>query len=453
MDTIQFNVPRSDHDLVEAMEQAYENIQWRKYMAYLEMADIEYDMKIENATDLVFIESGDYDALIDVYREAGEENAEKKKNIFGHIADFISGIIKKIKGVFSGSKGKELPDNTQVQVDESFIKNMPIIGNLAEGICKIMTAISNRDWRTLGGGILDTVVGATETVAGIFGAKNVVDVVKKSKTVGELKQLRDKVQKAINEADGIIDKIKAGIEALFGKSDEKDDQNLAQKAFDILEKALSPIRTVATRLTGWITGKFKNDDDLSKEQKEKDDQTAQEVQDGANEEKEDGKTPKNTNDNSGSETGNGNNKEEGKKEPKKEGNNNENGSSEEENHHSVNGRWSRKGNYVGQGDKIIYSNGTWKLKDGGKLSIQDAKNKKGEIVLADGTKVQASVLTSVPSKKVNTTQRRNDNEEKNKTDGEQVGESVFDPGYCSDTYLESVEGENLQKLYKLLTSL
>lgn len=238
---------------------ARDNIEFRKLTTMYEMVNIDLEMKMENAEDKVFAESGNYDDLELAYMEAVEEAGEKKKNIIQKIIDFIMKQIGKLKSLFTKNNLKD--PNETVEVEKSFMSKIPLIGKLWDALKDSVAKIKSGNINGIGdvASVCKPILASIAAVS-VGGAVVTVSVKKLLQHRKNIEDSANECEEAMKGAQSLLGKVKGGLDKVGenGGSVGSAIKKVGDAGINKLEKALAWIKNYITegnKLTSWINSK------------------------------------------------------------------------------------------------------------------------------------------------------------------------------------------------------
>ena len=192
----------------------------------LEMVGLKYEQMCQDAELKVLQESGSYDDLAFLYQEAEAQADEESKGILQKAWEAICSFFKGIKDFLFG-KGKEIPDNTQIELPSNIAE---VCANI-EGVFKNPVANIPR--------ILTTVVvsGSTVTI-GALTLNSAVKKFTKSDGITFLNKIQGVLNSGVEGLKSLIDLAKNSISGLV-----KDKLGIDLKLPDGVSKFLNIIMT------------------------------------------------------------------------------------------------------------------------------------------------------------------------------------------------------------------
>lgn len=261
------NAYMNENERTLMQELVSENMKFRQLQTMYEMVNLDMEMKLANAEDKVFLESGTYDDLDQAIMEAAEEVAQKKGNILSKMISFIVNQFNKITNFIteklSGKNGKTKDDNEEVKVQKSFLDKINIFKKadqmLSDAKAKFksnkldaLNDVSDNKWKQIVAGITATAAGtAIATVTTLTIKKYMNDSKNISKNISDAMET---AEKQVSKGDSLLGAASKVGEFVGGKAGAAVNKasELGGRVMDVVKSLLKKFKDLGTWLRQYI---------------------------------------------------------------------------------------------------------------------------------------------------------------------------------------------------------
>lgn len=192
----------------------YADLEFSKIDTMLYVIESKLEQMYQEAEIKVLTENGTFDDLVVLYEEANETTNNSKVSIWQQFCNILSNIWNKFLGLFNKNKklSNEMDQDEDVTVNKEEYEHLSFIKKIGNDFKNALDGAKNGNFSAA-----ISLVGKLAATVGTIGVvtKSTTTIVKK----------RSEIQSAISDAQGVVGKVKAAFDAIFGKSSNENSED------------------------------------------------------------------------------------------------------------------------------------------------------------------------------------------------------------------------------------